>query len=85
MPLVNYIQEVVMAKASREKFVELAESRVNRSIKDIHLIGNLSNRGNYDYTDKDVKKICSALNKALNDMKKRFETTESETSKTFKL
>ena len=34
----------------REKFVDLAKGRVNGAIKELRLIGNLSNRGNYVYT-----------------------------------
>jgi len=45
----------------RAKFVELAEKRVTRAIKDIRLIGNLSNKSNYSYTDQDVRKIIRAL------------------------
>ena len=58
-----------MARESdRRKFVELAESRVNRALKDIKLIGNLSNKSNYSYTDEDAAKIHRALKKALEDM-----------------
>ena len=69
----------------RQKFVELAQKRVNRTIKDIRLIGNLSNRSNYDYTDDDVKKIHSALKSALDEMKKRFEAKGAATEDLFKL
>src|SRR5262249_56798948 len=48
-------------KYDREKFVGLANKRVIRAIKAIQLIGNLSNRSNYDYTDEDVDKILKAL------------------------
>ena len=41
----------------REKFVELAEKRVSKALKDIKLIGNLSNKSNYDYQDQDVKNL----------------------------
>ena len=44
-------------KKSSEKFVELAEKRVNKTIKDLRLIGNLANKTNYDYENIDVKKI----------------------------
>jgi len=60
-------------ESDREKFVELAEKRVRRAIKDIKLIGNLSNRSNYVYTEKDVKKIIKALQGALSEMKSRFD------------
>lgn len=56
----------------RKKFVELAEARVNRAIKDVRLIGNLANRSAYEYTDEDAKKIFRALQKELDAAKSRF-------------
>lgn len=56
----------------RGKFVELATNRVNRAIKDIRLIGNLSNRSAYEYSDEDVKKIAKTLQRELDLMKQRF-------------
>ena len=40
------------------KFRELAEKRVNNAIKNIQLIGNLSNTSAYSYTEEEVKIIC---------------------------
>ena len=56
----------------RGKFVELANNRVNRTVKDIRLIGNLSNRSAYEYTEDDVRKIAKTLQKELDLMKLRF-------------
>ena len=56
----------------RKKFVELAEARVNRAVRDIRLIGNLSNRGSYEYSEKDVREIFKALQKELDAAKSRF-------------
>lgn len=56
----------------RNKFVGLAEARVNRAIKDIRLIGNLANRGAYTYEEEDVRKIFKALQKELDAAKARF-------------
>lgn len=58
--------------------MELAESRVNKAIKDIHLISNLSNTKAYSYTKKDTDKIYSVLKKAVEDMKSRFEQSEDK-------
>ncbi|RME59433.1 hypothetical protein D6779_04275 [Candidatus Parcubacteria bacterium] len=70
---------------SRERFVELAEKRVRRAIKDIRLIGNLSNRSNYSYTDEDVRKIVHTLSTELANMKRRFETRNEPDDIDFKL
>jgi hypothetical protein len=56
----------------RSKFVALAESRVNKTIKDLRLIGNLSNRSAYQYGEDDVRKIFKALQKELDSAKGRF-------------
>jgi hypothetical protein len=56
----------------RKKFVELAEARVNRTIKEIRLIGNLSNRAAYSYTEDDTKKIFRVLLKEIESARARF-------------
>ena len=53
----------------RGKFKKLAESRVNRAIKDLRLIGNLSNRSAYEFEDEDIRKIFRVLHKELEDAK----------------
>mgnify|MGYP000387992615 CR=1 FL=1 len=69
----------------REKFVGLAEKRVTRAIKDIKLIGNLSNKSNYSYTKSDSEKIYRALKKAIDEMKIRFESSGASVEDIFKL
>jgi len=69
----------------RQKFVELAEKRVSKALKDLKLIGNLSNKSNYSYTDQDVAKIYRALKTALDEMKGRFESSGSSDEERFKL
>ncbi len=56
----------------RLKFVELAEARVNRAIKDVRLIGNLANKSSYEYSEEDARKIFRALQKELDTAKSRF-------------
>lgn len=70
---------------NRDKFVELAEKRTVKAIKAVRLIGNLSNKTNYSYTDADVKKIITALDNELKSLKRRFETTSTEADVEFKL
>jgi hypothetical protein len=69
----------------RQKFVELAEARVNKTLKDLQLIGNLSNRSAYEFDDADVRKIFSALQKALDGAKGRFSKTPDGSAGEFKL
>jgi hypothetical protein len=69
----------------RQKFVELAEARVNKTLKDLQLIGNLSNRSAYEFTDADVRKIFGVLQKALDSAKGRFMHTTDGGGGEFKL
>lgn len=71
--------------AKREKFVELAEARVNRAIKDLQLIGNLSNRSAYEFTDADIRKMFSAIQKAMESAKARFSRDGDAGSGEFRL
>jgi len=69
----------------RRKFVVLAEKRVTRALNDIRLIGNLSNRSNYKYTDEDARRICKALRDAVDDIRARFERKGEDKAVGFKL
>jgi hypothetical protein len=69
----------------RNKFVSLAEKRVTRTIKDIRLIGNLSNTNNYSYEDRDVNKIISALEQEIKTLKIKFSTGDTKGEPEFKL
>ena len=60
------------AETKEEKFKRLAELRVNAALDKIRLLGQLSNRGNYDYTDEQVEIIFKALNKSLIEAKAKF-------------
>ena len=71
--------------SNRDRFVRLAESRVNKAIKSIRLVGNLSNKNNYSYTDKDAKQIIRALDKELRALKSRFESDSEEAELAFSL
>lgn len=61
-----------MSESKQEKFKRLAKQRGDRVLKDIELLGNLSNRNNYDYSDADVKKIFTALEEEMRIAKLRF-------------
>lgn len=74
-----------MAESGREKFVRLANARVNRAIKDIQLIGNLSNRSNYQYTDRDIDRVFRALNDELKNCRGKFAADASSKADKFSL
>jgi ribosomal protein L7/L12 len=69
----------------REKFVELAQSRTINAIKAIRVIAKLGNKSAYDYTEADVKKIASALQREIDALKARMTQSGTKNSVDFSL
>ena len=69
----------------RKKFIELAEKRVNKALKQLQLIGNLSNKCNYEYDESDYKKIFRAIDEEVKSMKQKFIDAGKDDKSKFKL
>jgi hypothetical protein len=54
------------------RFERLAERRVAETIKKLRLIGNLSNRSNYEYSSEHVKQMFLAMEREMKAAKDRF-------------
>jgi hypothetical protein len=76
--------ERIAVSEKRDNFIRLAEGRVTRAIDSIRVIGNLSNRSNYEYTTEDTKRIIDALQSEINALKVQFKPRPT-TDKGFKL
>lgn len=74
-----------MRETKKERFVRLAEARTNKILDMIRLLGNCSNKSNYEYTEKDVKKIFDAIERELNNARNKFEGTDSSKEDRFTL
>ena len=55
-----------------QRFGRLAEQRVNIILDKIRLLGQLSNKSNYEYTDVQVEAIFKAIQKDINATKSKF-------------
>ena len=55
-----------------EKFERIAERRVNEALHALRLLGNLSERRNYAYTDEQVTMILGAVDQEIRALKSRF-------------
>ena len=55
-----------------QRFKRLAEQRVNAILDKLRLLGQLSNRSNYEYTDTQIEAIFKAIQKELNATKTKF-------------
>ena len=68
-------------ETKREKFVRLAESRMNNVLKQLELLSNLSNTSAYEYSQNDVDKIIKSLKNAVANVEKSFTPSNSNTKK----
>jgi hypothetical protein len=59
-------------ETKHDKFKRLAKQRGDRTLKDLKLIANLSNRNNYDFTEEDVRILFSAIDDELKAAKSQF-------------
>ena len=57
---------------NRERFVRIAEARTNRILEHIRLLGNCSNKSNYEYTEDDVRQIFGAIEREIKATKNKF-------------
>lgn len=66
------------SESNRERFVRIAESRTNKILDMLRLLGNCSNTNNYSYTQKDVDQIFGTLEKELKATKAKFVSADAE-------
>ena len=71
-----YISTMSNDESKNERFKRLAKQRGDRILKDIALLGNLSNKNNYSYSDAEVNKFFAAIETELRIAKMRFTTTK---------
>lgn len=69
-------------ESRNERFKRIATRRTNNILNQIRLLGNLSNRSTYDYSEEEVNKIFSAIESLLKIAKIKF---HSHKKKEFKL
>jgi hypothetical protein len=67
-----------MNKNKINNFKRLANNRVNKALVMLKLIGNLSNRSHYAYSDTDIKTIISALEKEIKSIKEKFKNSRAD-------
>ena len=70
-----------MGTDKKANFIRLAESRTNKVIDGIRLLGNLSNSSYYEYTPDQIEAIFNAIEEELALQKERFNRAEVKVKK----
>ena len=80
----NRIESLKDISVKRQRFIKIAERRVNRILDSLDNLGKCSNKRNYDYTEDEVKKIFREIDRKVRDIKLQFQG-ENNKKKKFKL
>jgi hypothetical protein len=59
-------------ESPKEKFHRLVNKRVPKLLEQVRVLGNLSNRANYHYTDDQIAQIFGAIETAVGETKALF-------------
>lgn len=62
----------------QERFKRVAEARTNAVLDKLRILGNLSNRQMYSYSEEDINKIFSAINERVRETKSKFHFSNKE-------
>lgn len=71
-------------ESKRDRFVRIIERRVNVIINNLDSLGKCANKKNYEYTEKDIKKIFNEIDKKTREIKAIY-AGKSSAKKGFKL
>ena len=72
-PIVKKVKE-----SKSERFLRLAKSRVESVLSRIRILGNCSNRGNYEYSSEQVESMFNTIQIALNNAESKFTPSKTE-------
>ena len=80
---IGYDKSLYTVTARQERFHRVAERRTNKILDGLRLLGNTGNKTLYSYTEEEVQKIFSTIERKLIEVKGKFRTGKS--SEKFKL
>lgn len=60
----------------RERFKRLGAYRTNEILKRLKVLGNCANRSAYEYTEEEINKIFSEIERAVKGTKSKFHFTK---------
>lgn len=81
--MLEHMEEPTMGKVENNetpetRFKRIAELRTNAVLEKIRILGNLSNRQMYGYSEEDINKIFSAINKQIKEVRLKFNSNKQE-------
>ncbi|HIC90792.1 MAG TPA: hypothetical protein EYP21_01755 [Syntrophaceae bacterium] len=72
------VQKETFKETPHDRFKRLATKRTNEILRKLKILGNCSNRQVYEYTDEDIDKIFSAIERKVREVKAKFRASKEE-------
>lgn len=72
------MQKAPKNETKRERFRRLAPLRTNEVLRRLKVLGNCSNKTVYEYTEEEVNKIFSEIDRKTKETKARFHFSKRE-------
>ena len=65
-------------ETAEERFKRVATARTNAVLDRLRILGNCANRHVYRYTEEDIRKIFSAIERTTKEVRAKFKLSEKE-------
>ena len=65
-------------ESKKDRFQRLAEKRTNDVLERLRILGNCSNKGQYEYTQDDIQKIFNTIEKEAKVIRLKFRNGETQ-------
>jgi len=72
------MKRVGINETPEQRFERLAILRTNAVLDRLRILGNLSNKQMYRYSDEDIDKIFSAIRKQIREVRAKFNSRKQE-------
>ena len=75
------VKNVSKSNIKRDRFVRIAERRVNRIFENLDNLGKCSNKRNYEYHEADIRKIFREIERKVKETKLLFKGSSQHNKK----
>ena len=72
------MEQINKKETPEERFKRIATVRTNAVMDRLRILGNLSNRQMYSYSEEDINKIFSSIKKQLKEVRAKFNSNKQE-------
>ncbi len=77
-PIKKEVEKSSVKESKSETFIRIAEPRVKGVLRSLRILGNCSNRNNYEYSQEQVELMFGSITQALINIENKFTKSKTE-------